>query len=146
MSDWASLVRSQMMNDAILDIQLTAKIVENEQEDSVLVASVEILPTKAVNGKLQLWVTENNIVSIQIDNGTYIMDYVHNHVFRASINGMWGEEINLEENVYQTVTREIALKDSWNRANLSVVAFVYDDSEGVLQAAECGVNEGIGND
>ena len=35
--------------------------------------------------------------------------------------------------------RQIAVKDNWNPENLSVVAFVYNDKDGVYQAAECKV-------
>ena len=69
------------------------------------------------------------------------MDYVHNHVYRASVNGTWGEEISLSANVFPALTHSIALKEDWNKANLAVVAFVYNDAEGVLQAAECKVTE-----
>ena len=34
-----------------------------------------------------------------------------------------------------------AIKDNWNKENLAVVAFVYNDKEGVVQAAEYKLQE-----
>ena len=69
------------------------------------------------------------------------MDYVHNHVYRASVNGTWGEDISLNSNIFQELTHSIAIKDNWNKENLAVVAFVYNDKEGVVQAAEYKLQE-----
>ena len=65
------------------------------------------------------------------------MDYVHNHVYRASVNGTWGEDITLNANIFPELKHTIAIKDNWKKDNLAVVAFVYNDKEGVIQAAEC---------
>ena len=74
-------------------------------------------------------------------NGKINKEYVHNHVFRDVANGTWGEDISLSANVFPELSHSIALKEDWNKANLAVVAFVYNDAEGVLQAAECKVTE-----
>jgi hypothetical protein len=63
------------------------------------------------------------------------MEYVHDHVYRANVNGLDGEAVTLSDNVFANFEHSISVKSLWNPANLSVVAFVYNDS-GVLQAAE----------
>ena len=133
---WAEAVRKEMSKESKLNIEVSAKL----NGDKIDI-STQLKPNADAKGKLQLWITENGITAYQKDNGKYLMDYVHNHVYRASVNGTWGEEISLSANVFPTLTHSIALKENWNKANLTVVAFVYNDAEGVLQAAECKVTE-----
>lgn len=89
---------------------------------------------------MNLGITESNITALQQNGNNIDLSYVHNHVYRASVNGTWGEDMILSDNVLQTVRRQIKIKDNWVKKNLSVVAFIYNDAEGVLQAAECKVN------
>ena len=68
-------------------------------------------------------------------DGPANQEYIHNHVFRAAVNGMWGEDFSVEEG--KTVERIMtqALESNWNKEQLSIVVFVYNDS-GVQQAAK----------
>ena len=91
------------------------------------------------NHKLQLWITESHILSLQIDNGKPIPQYEHNHVYRACVNGTWGEDVKVVANELPTFTHQMAVKEQWKAENLAVVAFVYDDQNGVYQVAECEV-------
>ena len=58
------------------------------------------------------------------------------------ITGTDGEAVNLQQGIHSTATHSIAVRNSdtevWNPANLSIVAFVSDNS-GVLQAASTDV-------
>ena len=135
-TDWATAVRNEIGKESKLNIEVNAKI----NGGNIDITTV-LKPNSEAKGKLQLWITENNIVAFQLDNGNYLMDYVHNHVYRASVNGTWGEDISLSANVFPALSHSIALKEDWNKENLAVVAFVYNDAEGVLQAAECKVTE-----
>ena len=87
--------------------------------------------------KLQLWITESNINAVQQHGGTLNRNYLHNHVYRASVNGLWGEEANIP---YSNV-HYIPLRENWDIENLSVVAFVYNDTDGVLQVTEHHIGE-----
>jgi hypothetical protein len=49
-------------------------------------------------------------------------------VFRAAVNGTWGTDITLREGEEQEHSFSIALSDEWKTENLSIVAFVYNDS------------------
>lgn len=139
--DWATYVRNEVTKEAKLGIGLSAVVEENEEGDSIVSVSATLESSMAVNGKLQLWITESHIVGFQIDGGNTLTDYEHNHVYRASVNGTWGEDVALQENVFQTVERSIPVRENWNTANLSVVGFVYNEAEGVLQVAECEVEK-----
>ena len=84
--------------------------------------------------KLQLWLVEDSIVAPQMfPNNKVDQEYVHNHVFRAAINGEWGTELTLStKNVHKektayTLPEDVVAKNAW------IVGFFYNDS-GVLQA------------
>ena len=90
--------------------------------------------SKDVKGRLQLWLVEDNIVAPQMfPNNKVDKEYVHNHVFRAAINGEWGTELTLStKNVHKEKTT-YTLPDGVVPKNAWIVGFFYNDS-GVLQA------------
>ncbi|MBF1605651.1 MAG: Omp28-related outer membrane protein, partial [Prevotella shahii] len=86
-----------------------------------------------VQGKLQLWLVEDGIVSIQQLPGNVIeRNYVHNHVLRATLNGDWGEDVSINANNEKTFTHTLTLPNGVNADKAWVVAFVYND-DGVVQ-------------
>ncbi len=132
---WAASIVDELAKPSDVDIELSASynFVTNTVE-----IQTELKPVANIEGYLQLWITESNITSIQLDGSEYIEDYVHDHVYRASVNTTSGEKVTLTENVFPTFSHSISVKSPWNPQNLSVVAFVYNNS-GVLQAAETDV-------
>lgn len=132
---WDTTIYEEMQRPTNLDINLTAHInAANEIE-----ISAELKPYADMKGKLQLWVVEDSIVAVQVDHGKIKKDYVHNHVYRAAVNGTWGEDVALLPEINETKTASIAVKDNWNANHLHIVAFVYNDKDGVLQAQKAEV-------
>ena len=87
-----------------------------------------------VNGKLQLWITEDNIQAFQkMPDGTTNKAYIHNHVLRDAVNGTWGDDCSVEEGQLWEHDYTFTLNNAWKPENLNVVAFVYNDT-GVVQA------------
>ena len=83
-----------------------------------------------VNGKLQVWIVEDGIKAMQLmpPDGDLNAEYIHNHVFRAAVNGTWGEEVTVKEGETTTKDYSYVLPETWNAENISVVAFVYNDN------------------
>lgn len=77
--------------------------------------------------RLLLWVVEDGVVDWQkLPNNTTDPSYQHNHLFRAAVNGVWGQaiatgEIGERENSY-------VLNEAWEPANTSIVGFIYNAS------------------
>ena len=88
-------------------------------------------------GKLQLWIVEDNITAFQMmPDGSRQEDYVHQHVFRAAVNGTWGEDIKVNEGQQVNFKcKGVPLSEDWNVDNLFIIAFVYDDN-GVQQVTK----------
>jgi hypothetical protein len=132
---WAGYIVDELKKESNLQIELTAGYDATSNSISI---HTQLKPIANISGKLQLWIVESGIVTIQQNGESIERDYVHDHVFRATVNTIGGEAVTLSDNVYSNYTHSISVKDIWTPANLSVVAFVYDDS-GVLQAAETNV-------
>lgn len=138
--DWTTEVGKQLSAKANLAITAEAKVNGSNIDITVSEKAIE-----TVAGKLQVWVIEDNIMDIQTmpdapdENpdwtGGNKRDYVHNHVFRTSVNDPMGDDfsINKDEEKQQTFVQ--AIDAAWNPANLSVVVFVYNDN-GVEQVVK----------
>lgn len=129
--DWTTEVGKQLSAKANLAITAEAKVNGSNIDITVSEKAIE-----NIAGKLQVWVIEDNIVDIQTmpdapdENpdwtGGNKRDYVHNHVFRTSVNAPMGDDfsINKDEEKQQTFVQTIDA--AWNPANLSIVVFVYN--------------------
>ena len=130
-TEWAAYARQTLTQEPQAAIKLDAEIAN----ESIFIHT-ELQSENALSGKLQLWITESNITAVQQNGGTLDIQYQHHHVYRAAANGLWGEGVTLAAGAPTTCEHRIALRSNWNTENLSVVAFIYNDTDGVLEAAE----------
>ena len=135
---WPTLVRDAVQTPSELFFTLHAT---HGTGDSHIKIYLNILNNNPVDGHIQLWLTESNIKALQMmPDGTANPDYIHNHVFRRTINGLWGEPYQSAQGEMHDLEYECALDPAWKTENLSVVAFFYD-SRGVQCVAEAYVQE-----
>ena len=128
---WNARIREELSKTAPVDIDLVFDVKDDQLTIWAEVKGIEGTTT----GKLQLWLTEDNVTAFQLmPDGTRNMEYVHQHVFRAAVNGTWGEAVSVKEGeTFTTQHYSLTAPKDWNVGQLSVVAFVYND-QGVLQA------------
>ncbi len=85
------------------------------------------------NVSLQMWLVENNIVAPQASQGN---NYVHQHVFRKTLNSLWGDELG---NLTASVTKEYSfeIESRYVADNCAVVAVLINtETKEVVQAAQ----------
>lgn len=129
---WAATIRAEMKKPAKLDLKVEAvRVADGEAKITVLAS-----PHDNLKANLQIWVVESGIVAPQLSTSGTKRDYVHNNVFRASVNGHDGEAVALVTREDKTFEYTLPLKEKWNADNLSIVAFLYNEKDGVLQAAK----------
>ena len=137
---WAAAVRDRVAAPTGLAIGVEAAFADPAERNFDI--DITFAPAADINGTLHVWVLESGIVAFQRTTTTRIPDYVHNNVYRASVNSYEGEPIALEAHIHATRSYSVAVRDTeherWNPANLSVVAFV-QTSAGVVQAARAKV-------
>lgn len=136
MDQWAASIRSEVVREAQMGIKIQANLSADGKKIEI---KSEIDPYANNEGYYQLWLVESGIVARQMmPDGSNNDQYVHNHVYRASINGHDGEAVSLKLGEKTNLSHSIDVKANWNPANMSVVGFVYN-SNGVEQAAEAHV-------
>jgi len=128
---WNARIREELAKAAPVNIDLMLDV----QNDQLTIWAEVMGMEGTTTGKLQLWLTEDDVIAFQLmPDGTRNMEYVHQHVFRAAVNGTWGEPVSVKEGETFTTQRyTFTVPKDWNVDHLSVVAFVYSD-QGVLQA------------
>jgi hypothetical protein len=142
-SIWAPATAAQMSNEPKLQLQILTNYNETYRALSVAVTAKALTTLDPL--KLCIFVTESGLVSPQVASGGTIDNYVHNHVFRASLNGTWGQNLFSQEaiaNQVRTISVLTILNSSWNAQNLSIVCFAYSDVTGeIIQVEEAKVIE-----
>ena len=125
-TDWAGAVNYELERKAPVSIMVEAE----REEGNICHANVEVigLDSALVKGKLQVWLVEDSIDSFQLmPNGSREEHYNHMHVFRASLNGAWGDNISLNHGQVVEKTYSIPMDAAWKSQHCSIVAFVYDE-------------------
>lgn len=126
-NNWAAMVSTIISEKANLSVKI----------DNAYDVATRTLTTKVgadgvngtVNGKLQVWIVEDGVKALQMmPDGKSNKEYIHNHVFRAAVNGTWGEDVTVKEGETTTKQYSYKLPEAWNADNIAVVAFVYNDS------------------
>ncbi len=146
---WGSFVSGRIGVMPKVDLDVSALSLTGDS----LSMKITVKGDEAATGKLQVWLTESNIVAGQImpadQGGGFNSSYVHNHVLRASVSDAYGDPLSVAKG--ESVTKEygykfpdyslLANKTPWNVQNLSVVVFFYNDADGVMQVIDKKVQE-----
>ena len=75
------------------------------------------------DSKLTVYITEDGITARQLNQGTWVSNYVHNGVFRVALNSAKGNNLNRNGNTYKN-EYTYTIPSGWNADNLNVVAFI----------------------
>ncbi|MBN2175396.1 MAG: Omp28-related outer membrane protein [Bacteroidales bacterium] len=98
------------------------------------------------------YIIEDSIVSPQKNNDPSvgptpdILDYVHMHMLRGSLNGTWGDLVTdqeiIAEESYLITLNDYTLPDEWDDGHCAIVAFIYNtNTYEIIQAQEADVKE-----
>ncbi len=137
--EWMQKASDALKASAAMSIEASTAYDETSRELNV---DYTIDFGNVVNKRLNatVWLVENHIMGTQtMPDGKTNLDYEHNHVLRASLNGDWGEYIgeNFDSDSKVTGSAKMTLNEKWNAANCHVVVFVYsEDDKEVQQATE----------
>lgn len=126
---WGSAINQIIMTPTPYTVKATPTV---NEADGTYDIKVAFSAGEDFEGKLLVWVLENDIVAYQLDNGVGISNYVHNHVFRAAAPDTWGEDVTLKAHTPQTRTYSVPIQTAWDMDNVYVVAFLYNN-DGVKQ-------------
>ena len=134
-TDWAAGVNYEIAFEAHVSFLTSTKYDNETREASIEVQTIG-LDSARVSGKLQVWLVEDSIDSFQyMPDGSVSDHYNHMHVFRASVNDPWGDEVAVSHGEVAVRDYAIVMDPAWVPEHCSVVIFLYDDS-GVKQVVK----------
>ena len=133
---WTGSILSELMRKSpIVFTELTADL---KADNTISVSGKVHSSENLADTKLQLWLVEDDIMLPQLKPEGPVADYVHHSVFRAAINGVNGQSIDLQEKKETPFhVANFPLAEYVNPENIRIVAFVYSDADGVLNARQC---------
>lgn len=138
---WQEKVIERFRVEAKVSIDLPELTYEPETRRLSLHVRIGNNSDAAVNGRLQLWLTESGIVKLQaVPEGGTNRNYVHNHVFRASVNDPYGDEMALQADGEAEKTYSYVLPEAWQADKVALVAFFYNEADGVMQVIDCNIS------
>lgn len=125
-NNWAAMVGTIISEKANLSVKI-ANAYDAATRTLTTTVRADVV-NGTVNGKLQVWIVEDGVPALQMmPDGSANKEYIHNHVFRAAVNGTWGEDVTVKEGETTTKQYQYKLPETWNADNIAVVAFVYND-------------------
>ena len=117
-------ISSQKPTFATIDID---PVVNLETREAVITVSGEMTPDfdylMGTDNLLTVYLTEDSIIARQLNNGSWILDYRHNGVFRCALGSVRGVELNRTADGYSNEFT-VTIPQDWNINNLNVVAFI----------------------
>ena len=73
---------------------------------------------------LSVYLTEDDLVAKQLNGGTWVQNYVHNHVLRSMPTEYNGDPLSISGNSYEK-TYQVELASDWDPEKMRIVAFVH---------------------
>ena len=134
-TDWGAGVNYEIAFKAPVSLQAGVGYDYETRKASIEVQTIG-LDSALVSGKLQVWLVEDSIDSFQLmPDGSRNEHYNHMHVFRASVNDPWGDDLSVNHGQVVINSYDLSLDPAWVPEHCSIVTFLYDDS-GVRQVSK----------
>lgn len=76
------------------------------------------------DAKLSVFLTEDGLVYRQLNQGSWVSNYVHNHVYRQALGSVFGVDINKVDGNKYSNTFEVTIPSDWDIDKMEVVAFI----------------------
>lgn len=134
-TDWGAGVNYEIAFKAPVSF-MTSPDYDSESRQANIEVQTIGLDSALVSGKLQVWLVEDSIDSFQyMPDGSVTDHYNHMHVFRASVNDPWGDDLRVNHGEVAVKNYSIVLDPAWVPEHCAVVTFLYDEN-GVKQVAK----------
>ncbi|MBR1727620.1 MAG: Omp28-related outer membrane protein [Muribaculaceae bacterium] len=116
-------------------IDLTGTYDPETRELSVKVAGEGTSEFKTLFGSIvgvTVYLTEDGLVARQLNNGTWVNNYTHNHVMRDMLSTITGSAIKWDDDAKHYANEFVTtLDENWNSDNMHIIAFVHRKGSGV---------------
>lgn len=136
LSIWTTTIDNEISKPAPADVALTSNY-NAETRELTVDYTVTFNQLYSPETSILLWITESDIIGPQMTTSGITLQYEHNHVLRASLNGDWGESLGSGFVTEQTLTgtASITLDENWVAENCEVVGFIFNTGDRAVQQA-----------
>ena len=130
---WGTLISQAYTNPK--PVFLTAEAYTIDTNVIFVAADITNMNANPIEATLQIWLTEDSVIGSQkFPTGTD-KNYAHNHLMRASISPLWGENLPIDAHMTQQIVYEYTLPEKVKKENCNVVSVLSINGE-VIQAYE----------
>lgn len=138
-SAWGEAIAEALQEEAV--VEMTPSVEYNAATRDLKVdISSKFIAELPDTYSLTVCIMEDSIVGKQLTPSGNIDNYVHRHVFRGTMNGAWGEDINttaIAPGDVVTKSFTTKLNDAYNADQCYIVAYISNsDNKEVIQVTE----------
>ncbi|MDR1543533.1 MAG: Omp28 family outer membrane lipoprotein [Prevotellaceae bacterium] len=121
---WTSAIAQRITQEKPLELKISANFDEQTQK-IVINSKISAKEETSENYSLILLITESKLIGAQMNGGSVVSDYEHNHVLRDAINGVWGEPFSApaKDNYIEKIA-EYQPDSSWILQNCEIVGVI----------------------
>jgi len=125
--NWGSALNTQLRTQTPFAIS-TYSSCDTLRNTLTVNVTIELMADVSYPVNIGYYVIEDSIVAPQLDNGTYVADYVHRHVLRDAPLGAYGQAListtaTAGTTFERTYTYDLS-QTTWDRRHLEVVVFL----------------------
>ncbi len=125
--NWGTALNTQLRTSTPIAITTHARC-DTVQNQLTLNITLELLEDVPYPLNIGYYIVEDSVVAPQLDNGTYIQNYVHRHVLRDAPLGAYGEALISSTaqagTKFERTYRYNLQQAAWDRNRLEVVVFL----------------------
>ena len=107
-------------------ININSKI-DAETNEATITIDGKVTPDFAMmmgnDAKLTVYLTEDSLIYRQLNQGTWVQRYQHDHVLRTALGSVFGSAINITGETFKN-EYTVTLPTSWKTDKMEVVAFI----------------------
>ena len=107
-------------------ININSKI-DAETNEATITIDGQVTPDFAEmmgnDAKLTVYLTEDSIIYRQLNQGTWVQNYQHDHVLRTALGSVLGSALNITGETFKN-EYTVTLPTSWNTDKMEVIAFI----------------------
>ena len=100
---------------------------DDKTRDAVITVDGKLVPEfedkMGEDARLTVYITEDNLVATQLNQGTLVSDYVHNGVLRTALVSAKGVALNKDGDTYKNEFT-YNIPSGWKAEDLNIVAFI----------------------